>query len=224
MNAKDHRLGSSELQRLLVQHAPELRSLVERRIPAKLKTVISADDVLQETWLAAFRHVDGFSNERTNAFMKWITTIATNKVVDSIKSATRVKRGGSEIAMCAAAGGLEPLSALFERLVGSGPTPSRDSSAREVADAVQVALSALPDDRRRAITLRHLQGYAPAEIALRMSKSVSAVNGLLFHGMKQLRDNLGDSSRFLSGDGRVAKNPIQPENQHAAGGKHRVGA
>ena len=90
------------------------------------------------------------------------------------------------------------LSSLFSRVKPTGRTPSRDASTREAALATQVALSRLQDDRRRAIHMRYIEGRPPREIAAILGKSSAAVNGLLFHGLRELRERLGDACRFFS--------------------------
>jgi DNA-directed RNA polymerase specialized sigma24 family protein len=63
---------------------------------------------------------------------------------------------------------------------------------------MQIALSRLPVDRRRAIQMRYIDGQTPQEIAGKMQKSAAAVKGLLFHGLRELRERLGDAKRFFS--------------------------
>ena len=53
------------------------------------------------------------------------------------------------------------------------------------------AMEALPEDQRRTIELKHLQGLPLVEVARQMNRSVPAVAGLLFRGMRALRTDLG---------------------------------
>jgi RNA polymerase sigma-70 factor (ECF subfamily) len=53
------------------------------------------------------------------------------------------------------------------------------------------ALARLPKDQRTAVELRYLHGLAVPDVAERMNRSTLSVTGLLYRGMKILRDVMG---------------------------------
>jgi RNA polymerase sigma-70 factor (ECF subfamily) len=55
------------------------------------------------------------------------------------------------------------------------------------------ALARLPEDQRRAVELHHLHGQTVARVADSLGRSKSAVVGLLFRGLKNLRQLLDAS-------------------------------
>jgi len=55
------------------------------------------------------------------------------------------------------------------------------------------ALTRLPDDQRRAVELHHLQGHSVAEVGELLGRTRPAVVGLLFRGVKKLRQLLDGS-------------------------------
>lgn len=186
------------LQSYLMGRAEALRRYVAMKIPPEFGPVVAAEDVLQEVWIAAFRGVSRFRATGPDAFDRWLVTIANRKLLDALKSARRLKRGGHARVFLGTAGRRSSLAGLIGCLSASQKTPSRDTSTRESARLVRSELSRLPEDRRRAIQMRYLEGYPPSEIAGKMHKSVSAVNSLLFRGLRELRARLGDAKRFFS--------------------------
>ena len=55
------------------------------------------------------------------------------------------------------------------------------------------AIARLPEDQRRAVELHYLKGLAVAEVAEEIGRTRPAAVGLLFRGLKRLREMLRDS-------------------------------
>ena len=194
------RLRDADLQILLMERAERLHEEVERRIPASLKSLLSAEDILQEVWIAAFRGLSGFRADHPGALDRWLTTTADRKVLDAIRTARTLKRGGAHRIACPGQRRTSSCLDLFGRVACTQRSPSSEEGAREAQHAIQIALGALPDNYRQAITLFHLQGRSRAETAREMQTSVSALHGLLYRALGRLRRLLGPAKRFFSDD------------------------
>ncbi|MGH2884100.1 MAG: RNA polymerase sigma factor [Solirubrobacteraceae bacterium] len=57
-------------------------------------------------------------------------------------------------------------------------------------ETVRAALSALPDEQREVVVLRHVVGLTPAEIANRMGRTESSIHGLHHRGRRTLQREL----------------------------------
>ncbi len=90
---------------------------------------------------------------------------------------------------------------LFARVTSKQRTPSSEDAANEAVHAVQITLGTLPDNYRCAITMCHIDGHSRAEVAEAMGKTYHAVNSLLYHGLRMLRERLGPAERFFSNGG-----------------------
>lgn len=186
------------LQEQLLERAEMLYRYIDAKIPAKFRAVIAPEDILQEVWIGAFDSFSRFNPRGPDAVDRWLMGITNHKLIDAMKTAGRLKRGGGARHVRAAHNRMTSLNDLFARVASPRRTPSRDVAAKEAAHATQIALSRLPDDRRHAIQMRYLEGRSRPEIAHRMQKSEAAVNSLLFHGLRDLRRRLGDAARFFS--------------------------
>ncbi|MFH1417610.1 MAG: RNA polymerase sigma factor [Planctomycetota bacterium] len=191
------REGEEALLRGMRLRAPRLRNYLAMRIPSELRRLISAEDVLQEVWIAAFQGLSGFRADGEDALDRWLTCLAQRKMVNAINTATRVKRGG-RLRIVHEADRASSLADLFARVVSPGRTPSSEAAATEAVDAMQIAIASLPDARREAIWMRFIEGRSPDAIAQAMGRTKSAVNGLLFHGLRQLQAQLGNAGKYLS--------------------------
>jgi RNA polymerase sigma-70 factor (ECF subfamily) len=84
-------------------------------------------------------------------------------------------------------------SRLEAILAADQSTPSQRAIRDEQLVRLADALAALPQDQRRAVELRYLQGLQTAEIARQLDRSVASVGGLLQRGLRRLRDSLEEA-------------------------------
>ena len=186
------------LQEFLMNDAERLHRYVTAKIPPDLASVTSADDILQEVWIAAFRVLSNFRMDGPDALARWITTLTNRTLVDTLKTARGLKRCGRQPDVRMADRRESSMTELFHRIAPSRPTPSSETSTKESVQAVRTALAGLPDDRRRAIYMRHIEGRSVAEISRTMQRSMPAVNSLLFRARRDLCDRLGRASKYFS--------------------------
>ena len=86
---------------------------------------------------------------------------------------------------------LERSSSRLECLLAADQTsPSQRAVRCEDVLRLAAALIQLPDDQRRVVELHHLQGLPVAEVAEQVGRTRAAVVGLLFRGLKKLRQLL----------------------------------
>jgi RNA polymerase sigma-70 factor, ECF subfamily len=80
-----------------------------------------------------------------------------------------------------------------------GTSPSGGAERNERLLRLADALARLPEDQRRAVELRHLQGLSLAEIASQMGRSVDSVVGLIHRGLRALRRDLEELRGEMEG-------------------------
>ncbi len=187
------------LERLLMRLYDRLAAEVARKLPNEFRGLIAADDVLQETFIVAFREIRNFVPAGADALHHWLAAIAQNRVLDLVKAQRTAKRGGGR----AVVGGQAKLPDgslvdLLEQLRVDSRTPSRSTAGREAVGAVQVGLAALKDDYREALRLRYIEGLSVAATAARMDRTERSIHMLCHRGLERLREILGRSSQFFS--------------------------
>ncbi len=197
MAAPGSTVSSVTLHAALLPRIRELRHYVERNIPRRFRRTISADDVLQEVWVAAYRALADFRPEGPNAVERWLTTIASRKLIDALRAARCLKRAGGDRERGPDAR-LTSCSHLFDHLCSPERTPSRTIQATEAGHTVLILLNMLNEPRRQAVKLHYIDGRSRAEVARELGKTEAAVNSLLFHGLRQLRDLLGNPAKYFT--------------------------
>jgi RNA polymerase sigma-70 factor (ECF subfamily) len=132
-----------------------------------VRDAAAAEDIAQESFVAALRAIDRF--DRRRPFGPWLHRIVVNRSIDWTR--TRTLRRESPLP----AGHLD-----------SEWEPPQLELSDEVADA----LGRLDLDRRAAIVMRYLLDYTPGEIAELLEVPRGTVNSRLRRGLDELAGEL----------------------------------
>src|SRR5689334_25448722 len=87
------------MEQLLVQAHDGLIRYIRRRLPLDLERVIDAEDILQETFKAAFVQMTTLEVRNYAGFAGWLTAIARNQLHNVARAMRARKRGGGQIAL-----------------------------------------------------------------------------------------------------------------------------
>jgi RNA polymerase sigma-70 factor (TIGR02960 family) len=144
-----------------------------------------AEDLLQETLLAAWRGLEHF--EERASVRAWLYRIATNRALDALRASRRRPddmRRMTEMPEPTRYGDaiwLEPYAdALLESVPDQAPGPDTRYEAKEgIALAFIVGLQHLPPSQRAVLVLRDVLGFRASEVADMLDTTEPAVNSLL---------------------------------------------
>jgi len=175
-------------------------------------SVHDAEDLVQETYLRAWRHYDGF--EGRSSLRTWLYRIATTQCLTALDS-----RGRRPLPTGLGAPAADPAAPLVERtevpwlepvpdgMVGAGgDDPAAIVTAREsIRLALVAALQHLPPRQRAVLILRDVLKWRAAEVAEVLDTTTTAVNSVLQRARAQL-EQVAPSL-----DDRPA--PLTPEQQ-----------
>lgn len=162
---------------LVLKYQQKVASLIGRYIrnPAEVM------DVTQDAFLKAYRALSGFRGD--SAFYTWLYRIAVNTVKNHLVAQGRRPPGDDVDAE------LAEQTDLTGRL-REGGTPERHLLSDEIANTVQAALDALPEDLRTAIVLRELEGMSYEEIADAMECPIGTVRSRIFRAREAIDKRL----------------------------------
>jgi RNA polymerase sigma-70 factor, ECF subfamily len=130
----------------------------------------AAEDIAQESFLAALAALDRFDRRRRLA--PWLDRIAANRAIDW----QRARAVRAEVLAD------EPVSAAVDP-----PEAPRDDLA--------AALGALPAEQRTVIVLRHVLGFTPREIGRLLGVPTGTVNSRMRRGLDDLAELLGEEEQ-----------------------------
>ncbi|GAB3954159.1 sigma-70 family RNA polymerase sigma factor [Kribbella albertanoniae] len=153
-----------------------------------------AEDMVQETFLRAWRSRDAF--ERRSSVRTWLYRIATNLCIDDVRRPRRVLPHQLEPASFPAAAlpardDLPWLQPFPDVLLDRAEEPDAQLVRRETIElALLVAIQHLPPRRRAVLIFRDVLGWSAKETAAVMDLTVAAVNSALQRARPVLRDQL----------------------------------
>ena len=187
-----------QLHSLLIPRIGLLRGYLASRIPPSLRDALSADDILQEVWLAVYRTGENFVPRVEAGFDRWLQKLVHSKLVDAVRRARCIRRGGDP--RYVRNGPRSPVSFTdaLASLRDNGRTPSRDVHMMETAHTLLIGLRQLHPRQREAIQLRFLQGLSNRETAEQMNTTEKSVEDLLYRGLRVLREVLGPAARYFT--------------------------
>jgi RNA polymerase sigma-70 factor, ECF subfamily len=164
-------------------------------------SVDDAEDLLQETLLAAWRGLEGF--EGRASLRAWLYQIATNRALDALR-ATRRRPDGlqrmterPEPTRYGEAIWLEPFpDVLLEGIPDQAPGPEARYEAKEAIElGFIVGLQHLTPPQRAVLVLRDVLGYRAEEVAEMLDTTAQSVNSLLRRARQAFESRLPAAGR-----------------------------
>jgi RNA polymerase sigma-70 factor (ECF subfamily) len=184
------RQGDREaLGQLLQAQRAALHRLAERQLIGRIAVRVDASDIIQQTFLEAHRSFRQFAGADARELAAWLQRILDHKVAVAIRDHTILQKRNlrRDQSIDDSHGGL---ASLKQQLDAGLSSPSQKAIRGEEAQRLAKALTVLPDDQREAVRLRHLEGWALADIARHLGRSPAATAGLIKRGMQILRRQL----------------------------------
>jgi RNA polymerase sigma-70 factor (ECF subfamily) len=153
--------SASDLEALFRMHWPR----AHRAAYLITHDVEAAEDIAQESFLAAIRALDRF--DRRRPFGPWLQRIVVNRAIDW----ARARRLRSEVEL-------------------GDTVPAPEQRANELDDQTLSALARLQPEHRAVIVMRYLLEFTPGEIAGELGLPRGTVNSRLRRGLDALADEL----------------------------------
>jgi RNA polymerase sigma-70 factor, ECF subfamily len=163
-----------------------------------LSSPASADEVVQDTWLAVIGGIGSF--EARSSLKTWVYRILVNT------AKRRALREGRQVTWGLVPGEDDGPTVDPSRFGGPGdrfpghwlavpapwPSPEQDALAGEAREHLGAALADLPERQRLVITLRDVEGYASDEVCAILDVSAANQRVLLHRARAFVRDRLED--------------------------------
>jgi|SRR5579859_8032631 len=140
-----------------------------------------AEDVVQETYVRAFTHLDSFRGD--SSFATWLARIAMNEALG------RLRRQRPNVEWTSL-----PLGTLEAQIIqfpfSAASDPEKTMAQREIQDVVEQAIDGLPEAFRIVFITRVIEGMNVEETAEILELKPETVKTRLHRARGMLRDNI----------------------------------
>lgn len=141
-----------------------------------------AEDVLQETFLKAYEHLDDFQGN--SKFYTWLVRIAVNQSLMKL----RKRKSDASVSLD------DPFDTGEETVTREiavwDPNPELTYSREEIRGILERAIESLPPTFRAVFALRDIEGLSTEETAAALNLSIPAVKSRLLRARLRLREKL----------------------------------
>ena len=158
---------------------------IQRLIARMVRDVDLVEDIAQESFIRAYRALPQFRGDAQ--FYTWLYRIAVNTAKKALMD---LKRDPLVTQSALRSGDDEDETFSHESTLTSSETPEAALQAKEIANAVNGAIEALPEELRQAVTLREIEGLSYEEISVAMDCPIGTVRSRIFRAREAISARL----------------------------------
>jgi RNA polymerase sigma-70 factor (ECF subfamily) len=179
------------LGQLCDAYGERVRRIVRLRMSPELRSQVDSMDLVQDTLLMAVRDLDDFTCHNDGDFLRWLLSVAENRIHDNVDKFHAQKR---DIRRQVSLEKLVKQATSLERRGGlplATTTPSAVLARREDLDRLEQAMDRIKPEYRQVIMLAKIEGRSHKDIGARLGKSPAAVAMLLSRAIVALSNAFG---------------------------------
>ena len=166
--------GDTEAFRVLVERHSRPMFRLAYRMTGNTQ---DAEDVVQESFLRAYRQLARFDNR--SSFGTWLYRIAVNYALDLVRARKRRREQAPPLEEHQP----DPVLAL----PASDPGPDRMAMSGQISARVAAAMNSLSETERTAFVLRHFEGMCIEDVSRVLECQPGAAKHSVFRAVQKLR-------------------------------------
>ncbi len=176
------------VSKMFEEHRERLLRMIEVRMHPDLRSVIDADDVLQESLIEALRQLTKGVSFPKFSTLVWLRLIVGQQLVTLYRHYFQTQK--RDMAKECSIHNQRPQvdsSSTSIFLVGQATSPSIAARRHELIDKMHECLNQLPDADREIISLRHFEQLSNKEVAEELGVKPNAASVMYMRALKKFK-------------------------------------
>ena len=181
---------TSAFEELFGRHRGRLQKAIALRMDRRVAARMDASDVLQDTYMEAFRRFPDYLKKEGMPFYLWLHWIAREKLIGLHRRhlGARKRTVRYEVPLMPIDSSVEFVSGL----IGRQPSPSQELAREEMAERLRMALERLDAEERDLILWRHFEQLSAHEMGMLLDITEAAAGKRYIRAVERLRRILMD--------------------------------
>jgi RNA polymerase sigma-70 factor (ECF subfamily) len=176
----------SAINQLWAVYGTRLHWIMRLRMGRELRSKLESMDIAQDALLSALVELENFTYKNDGDFLRWLSTIAENRLRDNLDKLHADKRDiRKEIRLGELRVNTESKTNM-PLLAIEATTPSVIMSRKEELEKLEKAIDKLKPEYKEVIVLKKIEGLSCQEISDKLGKSSESVRKLVSRAMAAL--------------------------------------
>lgn len=166
-------------------YGERIRRVIRLRMGGELRSQLDSMDLVQEAMIAAVQGLDRFQCRKEGDFLRWMASVAENKIRDQVDRMHAGKRDVRRQVPLEADKPQADAAGIQDQILAA-TTPSMLLSQSEDLDRLERAMDRLKPEYRQVLLLAKIEGFSHSEVGARLDRTPAAVAKLLARALVAL--------------------------------------
>ena len=191
-HSSTERLSDEDAKRMVSEMFEEYKDrllrMIDVRLQPELKSRVDSNDILQESFMEAYRQLKTGVSAPKGSPLVWLRLIVSQQIVANYRKHCQTQKRNVALEMSISGGRPQAdMTSTSIFLVGKLTSPSLAARRHELAIKIRECLTQLSETDREILSLRHFEQLTNRETAEELNVSPNAASVMYMRALKKFR-------------------------------------